>query len=293
MEQDYIKLKEIKPALSGYIREALAMLDPSITPDDRAIHDVRVLMKKSRAVMRLIAGITDNDFFKKEYGAFREVGRIMCSWRDTSVHRKILKEMKKEHPGIISALKSNPVIESFLLKNGPAEEFHGDLRNELETISELLSKSSYRIRFRTMNDIDPVILLKELESSYKITAGRFLISRNTLKSSDLHEFRKRAKDFLYQLWFFRPLNPSVIKALEKKIDVLTQNLGKYNDLVQLINSLDYGNSQISVSSEMDEMILLIRQKQDFYLSKVWSVAYKIFRPGKQLVSLLGYKILTI
>lgn len=293
MEQDYIKLKDIKPALSGYIREAQELLDPAKTTDDKAIHDVRVLMKKSRAVMRLIAGVTDMEFFKKEYGTFREVGRIMGSWRDTSVHRKILKVLKKEHPFIITAVKSNPVIESLLNKSDPTEEFPVNLTDDLETIRELLSKSSYRIRFRTMNDLVPGVLLKELDSSFKITAGKFLISRNTLKPSDIHEFRKRAKDFLYQLWFFRPLKPSAIKALEKKIDIMTQNLGKYNDMVQLIKSLDYGYSQISVSSEMDELILLIRQKQDFYLSKVWPAAYKIFRPGKQLVSLLGFKILTI
>jgi len=87
MDQDYIKLKDFKPVLSGYIREALYLLDPSFAPDDKAIHDVRVLMKKSRAVMRLIAGITDDEFFRKEYGTVREVGRIMCSWRDTSVQR--------------------------------------------------------------------------------------------------------------------------------------------------------------------------------------------------------------
>jgi hypothetical protein len=44
---------------------------------------------------------------------------------------------------------------------------------------------------------------------------------------------------------------------------------------------------------MDELIILIRQEQDRYLSRVWTAAYKIFKPGRQLVNVLGFRILTI
>jgi hypothetical protein len=44
---------------------------------------------------------------------------------------------------------------------------------------------------------------------------------------------------------------------------------------------------------MDELIIIIREAQDNYLSKVWPVAYKIFCPGKKLANVLGYKILAI
>ena len=78
-----------------------------------------------------------------------------------------------------------------------------------------------------MNKIDPQLLLRELEQTYGIVVDIYLTCRNNLRPDKLHEFRKKAKDFLYQLYFFRPLNPSAIKALEKKLDNLTQNLGRY------------------------------------------------------------------
>jgi predicted metal-dependent enzyme (double-stranded beta helix superfamily) len=49
MELDYVKLKEIKPVLAGYIRESQLLLKKSAVPDEKTVHDVRVLMKKSRA----------------------------------------------------------------------------------------------------------------------------------------------------------------------------------------------------------------------------------------------------
>jgi CHAD domain-containing protein len=93
-----MKLKDIKPALSGYIREAQILLNLNPVPDERVVHDVRVLMKKSRAVMRLLAKQVDEDFFEKEYGTYREIGNIMSSWRDNSVYRKIIKDLKKNKP---------------------------------------------------------------------------------------------------------------------------------------------------------------------------------------------------
>ena len=96
MEPDFVKLKEIKPALAGYIRESQALLSQSVIPDENTIHDVRVLMKKARSVVRLIADQMDTVFIAREMQSLREVGRILCSWRDISVLRKALKNLKKK-----------------------------------------------------------------------------------------------------------------------------------------------------------------------------------------------------
>jgi CHAD domain-containing protein len=293
MEPDYIKLKNIKPALSGYLKESVGLLDLAAVPDDRIIHDVRVFMKKSRAVMKLVAGSYGSDFFNREYGTFREVGRILSSWRESSVHRKTLRELKKIHPSVFKQLAGNPKIDTLMKKADQQAEPEPEMKEALEKIRELIYKSSYRIRFQTMNGLNPEILLQELERSYLLTAEKYLTSRNSLKPADIHEFRKRAKDFLYQLWFFRPVNPPAIKSLEKKLDTLTQNLGKFNDLDQLIRSLEYKYSADAALPAMDELIIMVRQEQDRYISKVWSAAWKIFRPGRPLESVLGFKVLKL
>ena len=86
-----MKLKEIKPALAGYIRESQALLKKSVIPDEKVVHDVRVLMKKARAVLKLAYPQLDKVYLDRDVAALREVGRIMCSWRETSVQIKTLK----------------------------------------------------------------------------------------------------------------------------------------------------------------------------------------------------------
>jgi CHAD domain-containing protein len=269
------------------------MLSLSPVPDENVVHDVRVLMKKSRSVMKLIINQLDKESFDRDYNAFREVGRIMRLWRETSVHRKTLKELKKEHPKIFSMLHDNQKLEALMKKAELQGEPSPDIKNELEKIQDILNKAGFRVRFRALNNVDPKLLIKELDTTYNIIVDKYLICRNDPKPVNLHLFRKRTKDFLYQLYFFRPLNPSKIKSLEKRVDILTQNLGKYNDLAQLIKTLEYKYSGSANLPALDELIVVIREAQDRYLSKVWPSAYKIFCPGQKLVNILGFRLLMI
>jgi CHAD domain. len=293
MELDYVKLKEIKPALAGYIRESQALLKKSVIPDEKAVHDVRVLMKKSRALLNLTAPQMDETYRVRDISALREVGRILSSWRETSVQRKILKEFRKEYPDIFIQLHENVMLTLLLDKHIPLTEPDEEMKATLEQIDTLLNKTGYRIRFQSMKSIDPRLLIKELEITYNTVVDIYLSCRNNPKPLMLHKFRKKAKDFLFQLYIFRPLNPSVIKTLEKKLDSMTQNLGKFNDLTQIIKALEYNYREDTNLPAMDELIIKFREAQDRYLAKVWPTAYQVFCPGQKLVNVLGFKLLVI
>lgn len=291
MESDYIRLKAIKPALAGYIRESQALMKKADFPDDKSVHDVRVLMKKARAVLRLVVKQIDSEFVEREILAAREVGRIMSSWRNTPVFRKILKDLKKKHPDLFIKLEDNEKLSVIMKKHDP--DLNDNDKNRLLQIDEILKKTGFRLRFEPMNNIDPRLILKELEVTYNHVGNYYLICRNNPKRSSLHLFRKRSKDFLYQLWFFRSLNPPIIKELEKKLDIIAQNLGKYNDYAQLLKAIGYSYEYTANAPALDELAVLIKAEQDKYLAKVWPPAYKIFCPGQRLENVLGFKLLVI
>ncbi|MBN2632148.1 MAG: CHAD domain-containing protein [Bacteroidales bacterium] len=292
-DQDFIRLREVKTVLAGYLREAHELLGPYAVSGDKAIHDVRVLMKKSRAVLKLVADQTDPVTFKRDYEACREVGRILGSLRDTSVHRKILKDIKKRHPVLFTALRDNERIAALTGKPEVSRDQLPAVKTDLATAREITVKAGYRLRFQNMNGLEPRMLLDSLDATYKEVVRRHLISRYKPRPGNLHLLRKKAKDLLYQLWLFRPLNPSVIKSLEKRLDSMTGYLGKYNDLAQLLKKLEYRHPGEEVNIYMDQLMLVIRDSQDYYLSKVWPLASGIFTPGKTLAGVLKLKILII
>jgi CHAD domain-containing protein len=293
MEPGSVRIKEIKPAISGYIRNSLTLLMREPVPSDQVIHDVRVFMKKSRAALKLPAPQMDREYIIKNINALREVGRKMCNWRESSVLRKELNKFQKEFPGIFSRLADNEKISSILKEPALQESPYDGMPSELDEISNLLRKTGFRIRFETMSRLDPTLLFRELEQTYARVVDIYLSCRNNPRPEKLHEFRKRAKDFLYQLYFFRPLNPSAVRVIERKVDNLTQYLGKYNNLTQLVNALDYDYSVDKYPPALNELVVRIKEKQDRYLSRIWPQAFKLFRPGQNLVTLLGFKLLVI
>jgi CHAD domain-containing protein len=293
MVLDFVKLKDIKPALSGYISDSQRLMKRSPLPDEDAVHDIRVLMKKSRSTIRLLKSQLDDESFNRENLAYREIGRLLCGWRESSVHRKTLKILKKENPGLFTQLEDNEHIRKLLTKNDPPANVPAELSASIEQIDNLLNKAAFRVRFQSLGNLNPQLLLKELEQTYTVVSDIYLKCRNNPKPDWLHEFRKRGKDFLYQLYFFRPLNPSLIKDLEKRLDTLTQNMGKYNDLTQIMKIIDYKYGAPGNPPALDELIVVIKDKQDLYMSKVWPAAYKIFCPGQKLLNILGFRLLVI
>jgi CHAD domain-containing protein len=293
MEPDYVKLKEIKPVLTGYILEARSLLKSSDVPDDKTVHDMRVLMKKSRAALKLVSPQIDHEPVKRDISDLREVGRILCSWRETSVHRKTLKELRKEFPDIFVRLSNDVKLSELMKKPDEVNELPEEQKTALERIDEILVKTGYRLRFRNMKNLDPHSLIRELEHTFSIVRDIYLTCRNNPKPVNIHEFRKKSKDFLYQLYFFRPLNPSGIKILEKRLDIITRNLGKSNDLTQLLRSLEYKYQPSGNYPALDELAVKIREKQDSYMSKVWPNSYNIFCPGQNFVNVLGFRVLMI
>ena len=290
MPLNYEKLIDIKPVLCGYIMEAQQMLDPEMAPGEKVIHDVRVLMKKSRASIKLLNNQMDVESFNKEYFIFREVGRIMRTWRENSVHRKLLKDLKKRFPELFSRLMDNEKIN--ILSGIPQilNETSPEMKKDLVKIIGILHKSIFRIRFHAMKNLDQKLIRGELERTFENVSACFIKARNYTRNINLHRFRKKTKDFLYQLSFFRSLDPKAVKSLEKRIEALAQNLGKYNDYAVLITTLGYTYPSVENSKALDELIIIIKQEQDKYLLKVWPSAFRFFRPGNKLADLPGFKV---
>ncbi len=291
MYPDTIRLKEIKPVIEGCIRDSLSMLTSDSFPSDQVIHDVRVLMKKSRSALKLVASHLDTEFIYMDINAQRKIGRKMCVWREDSVMRKKMKSLKKEYPELFSRLDDNEKINFILHHHAAPEEPSEKSGKELGEIAALLRRTGFRIRFQPIKKIEPQLLLGDLEETYAKVKDTYLICRTNPGRNKLHEFRKRTKEFLYQLDFFKPLNPNAIKKVERKLVIISRYLGRHNDLSQLLQKIDCKYSCDKNLPALDELVIRLREKQDKYLSKVWPAASKIFFPGEKLENILGFKSL--
>lgn len=290
MGSETIRIREIKPVLSEYISKSRELLRISAVPDDDAIHDIRVFMKKSRAVLKLAGPVNSSALQDRDLMSLKQVGQIMSHWRDKSVHRKTLRDLRKEYPALFSKIESDEKIALLMRKPEATTEPDEEMKRGIQVIDDLLNKTYFRIRFNGMQKIESAYLLDQLELSYETVRTIYLECRNSARPEKIHKFRKRSKDLLYQIYFFRPVNPSRIKQVEKRLERLTMNLGRYNDLYQLLKAIGYVYPNEFNLPEMDELVIRIREKQDDNLTGVWKDAYKCFCPGKKLSDLIGSKV---
>lgn len=291
MDPETIRIRPIKPALSGYLKESLVLLRRSRVPDDDAIHDIRVLMKKARAAMKLLHPCIGEKAFEDEYRTYRDAARMLASWRDMSVQRKTLRSVRKSNRKLFRRLEGyKPLDEIMKWENQSSEENMEIIRN-IDEVETLLRKAWYRLRFMTIGEPDAALLYDQLNKSYMSAAALCMECRINTRPQKVHELRKRIKDFLYQIYFFRPVNPAAVKSTEKRLDIISQNLGKYNDISQIIAGLNYKYGNPGNPPELDELVALLKGIQDRYLADVWSSAFKVFKPGQKLQALLGITIL--
>ncbi len=279
--------KDVKASMTEYLSGSLTLLSGLPVPDDEAIHDVRVLMKKHRAAVRLMRQLLDETVYRREYLAGRETGQILSLWRETAVLRKTARALKKDNPELFVRLRDNEKIQSLLRKPYSTWDQAGERAKAIREVNERLKKAQYRLRFLGLNEPDMRMLLGELEKSHLTASAAYLACRNRPSARLLHEFRKKSKTFMYQLVFIRHLGPQTVKQLEKRLTAMTQNLGKYNDLAQIMSLTGYRSGAEGNSDTDNELAIVIRDRQDRYLGKVWPSAYRIFAPGKKLQDLLG------
>jgi CHAD domain-containing protein len=276
MNTGTLQIKPVKPVLMANLKDAMVLLGADRFPDDSSIHDVRVLMKKARAAMKLIQPLFPAEDLKKDITALREVGRKMQTWREATVARKYLRDLRKEYPDLFSNLADNERITRLIHKPDVGPETSAALQVEVDQIREILRKTAARIRFRSITVIDTAQLFIELGNSYCRVRDIYFDCRNIPRPGKFHEFRKLSKDLLYQLYFFRTVDQSKIKALEKKLDVMTRNLGRINDLNQLLKLIGYKRIPRKKPQAMDELMVRIRERQDRYSLKVWKEAPSLF-----------------
>jgi len=281
MEAQDLNGGDIKSAIMSYMIEAQSILRNAAINDEDVIHDVRVLMKKARAALKLVQPVLDNPKTERLKTILRDSGRQLRLLRESSVLRRQLRKIQKKHPDLFKKLAGNERINLFLNKENLDEDGSQEVEEICRKVCSALRTEEFRLKFSSWQRLDQNLLEGEIKNTYSNLRSVYLLCRNAPRPSRLHEFRKRGKDFSYQLGFFIDQDPVFIKPLEKKLDRLTNLLGKYNDMTQLVKTLEYKYYDENNLPALDELVIIIREIQDSYLSELWPLAYKIFFPGKK------------
>lgn len=239
---------EIRRLARRELGKAAAALAPSNRRSDR-VHLVRKHVKKVRALLRLVEPHGDSKFVREENEALGELGRRLSSVRDAQVVIALLDTLRR---------KRNPrrmVLAVRDVQGALGDLTKGAVLADLSTKEAQACARDFKRRRRCvkrwpLEKLTWADLGAALVRSYQRGRGALekYATRRTLHN--LHQWRKRSKDFWYQLLILEALVPRELRNLAGKMEALTELQGAAHDLDLLLTALDRVREEISTADRI-------------------------------------------
>jgi len=191
------------------------------------IHQVRVQIKRLRALLRLLKPVTDVETVKRENTRLRDASKMLSGFRDAFVAGETLKSIFQDTaPGRMS-----DAARLLGVKHRRAKS-KADLDLALKEAARTLRRIADEFRTLPFSTRGWAALAPGLEDSYRRARREFerCEKRGAGHLGDcFHNWRKRVKDLGYQLELLENLPPGEIHPLRKNIRRLGTLLGEDHD----------------------------------------------------------------
>ncbi|HEX3800312.1 MAG TPA: CHAD domain-containing protein [Verrucomicrobiae bacterium] len=228
------EIARIAAKLVRHIRKRVKLLNRE--PGSETIHEIRMAIKKLRALLRLIRDGFGRKFYRRQHHSLRALAHCLSPSRDAAVQLATLRKLRR-HCHQLSADDISDLENRLIEKK----------RNTSK--SKQLSKSQFRDTLRQINRW-PFKNLKRRDIKFGIERGyqKLVKARHLAVQSpgdeNLHTWRKRAKNLYYELLLIKKIGPKSADKLARQIKELGKYLGNDHDLVLLTKELHHGSSRL-------------------------------------------------
>jgi len=215
----------VRRIASSQLARADAALSGPANDAPATLHEVRKTVKKLRGLNRLVRpGFKDYD---RENATLRSVGQSLTHLRDSDVMHQTLADLADgadAFPAMAAALEAH----SATLRDPAATA------RAIAVARDALAEVAARVphwRIRGHGFATPARALARSHAAARTAMARL---SDTPADEDIHEWRKRAKDVLYQMQLIEPLWPAALSVRVRETDRLTELLGQANDIAVLM-----------------------------------------------------------
>lgn len=221
----------VRRIAGGYLDSAVDTLEH---PDnlDKSVHDARKLLKRLRALIRLVRNDIGGETFRTENTAYRDAGRHIAGIRDSHVTLRTLENVLSgmtEKPGAQQLDNFRQLLndryDTLIRENLHTESINGAL-GILHTARERIG--DWPLSGKGFGAIAP-----GLSRVYRMGRRAMKTAGNDPSDGNLHAWRKAAEHLRFQMDILRPLWKQVIGSYAKALKHLTGLTGRDHDLAVL------------------------------------------------------------
>ena len=113
------------------IKSAIASIKRPSKDREEDLHQVRLSIKRLRAILRLLRPLVSKTFFKRENARLRSAARRLARLRDLAVARRTLEQVTHELAGHSQDAAVQEVFESFLAQTPASSHYDEDRESAL------------------------------------------------------------------------------------------------------------------------------------------------------------------
>ncbi|HEY6396163.1 MAG TPA: CHAD domain-containing protein [Solirubrobacteraceae bacterium] len=242
------------------------------------VHEARKSLKKLRSLLRLARGSMPASERRRENSALRDAGRRLSLARDADVKIQALEGIAERFAGqfprtSVDAIRARLAQERQVARlELTASELPAAVAEELK--AALSRVDGWRLRSGGWKAIG-----LGLRRGYGDGQKAYLTARKKPTVTNLHEWRKRAKDLWYHLRLLEQTAPHTVRAHAQDAHLLTELLGDDHDLAVLHESLLAGRGQVPVDTA--PVLAAIEHRREALQEEAFFLGQRIYAESPQ------------
>ncbi len=241
---------------------------------DRAVHEARKRLKKSRAALRLVRDEVGSKTYKRENQALRDVGRSLSASRDAAVLVETVDRLGEQAPLTRRSLAPlRAVLEQRRRETAArALDEGGTLASAADEIEEIRARvEGWRLRTDDFSALED-----GLRRTYRRGSERFAEAREDPTDERMHEARKRVKDLWYHARILEPVWPGPMDQLIEATDELGDRLGEDHDLAVLADTARALACEGADGGAGETALTLAEDRRAELRSEIWPLGRRVY-----------------
>ncbi len=225
-ESAHSGLRRITGRIAEFAEQHIDRPGPSRAED---LHEVRLCIKRMRAMWRLLRPLISERIYQRENVRLRDVARELAKFRDEEIIGVTLQSLANK----TSVKKLHATLQELECEFAPAPGENRDLESALRSSGVAIRKSNQALGNLTIKTRGWGVFSQGLNQSYRRAFKSFHRAGQSSTDDQFHVWRKRVKDFIYQLEIILPAWPYRLRPQHRKLKNLAALLGENHDLVIL------------------------------------------------------------
>jgi hypothetical protein len=142
----------LRRIVDDLIKSAIVRIKQPSTDREEDLHQVRLVIKRLRAILQLLRPLVSKTFFKRENARLRSAARRLARLRDLAVARRTLEQVTVKLGGHSRDAVIQEVFESFLAQTPASSHYDDDREKALRLAARALAQTRHAFHALSLPD---------------------------------------------------------------------------------------------------------------------------------------------